>query len=108
MRVLPIRLRLTVSYALVLAAIVAAVGAFVVVRLRAGLTGELDRQLRSAAAQLAIGFREDGPPGIPDVATSVLSGRDASARLIAPDGRVLAGYGGPLATPAARCGPSTA
>jgi hypothetical protein len=94
---LPIRLRLTAWYALVLAVVVAGVGAFVVVRLRAGLTGELDRELRAASAQLAIGFREDGPPGIADVATSVLSGPGAAARLIAPGGRMVAAYGGPVA-----------
>jgi two-component system OmpR family sensor kinase len=100
----PIRARLTAWYVLVLAVVVAAVGAFVVVRLRAGMTGELDRELRAAAGQIAIGFREDGPPGIADVATSVLSGPGAAARLIAPDGRVAAAYGGPVAalTPAER------
>jgi two-component system, OmpR family, sensor kinase len=94
---LPIRLRLTAWYALVLAAIVAAVGAFVVVRLNEGLESEVDHTLRAAAVQIGIGFHEDGPPGIADVANSVLSGPRSAAQLIAPGGRVLAAYGDPAA-----------
>ena len=95
--ILPIRLRLTAWYALVLAVILAAVGAFVVVRLDEGLEGELDSTLRGAAAQIAIGFHEDGASGIADVAPSVLPGQRPAAQLLSPDGRVLTAWGDPVA-----------
>jgi hypothetical protein len=59
----PIRLRLTAWYVLVLAAVLAALGAFVVTRLRSDPTSEVDRSLRSAADQIALGYRAGGGPG---------------------------------------------
>jgi hypothetical protein len=59
---MPIRLRLTAWYALLLAVIVAAVGAFVAVRLRSDLTDSIDSRLRPAVHQIATGYRIEGGP----------------------------------------------
>jgi heavy metal sensor kinase len=95
---MPIRLRLTAWYALLLAIIVAAVGAFVVVRLRSDLTKSIDSRLRPAAHQIATGYRNEGGPEFHDVAATVLSGERAAAQVIAPDGAVLLRHGDPVAS----------
>jgi hypothetical protein len=58
---LPIRARLTAWYVALLALVIAALGAFVVIRLRADLTADFDRSLRSAAAQLRAAYEREGP-----------------------------------------------
>ena len=68
----PIRVRLTVLYVLVLAAIIAALTAFVVARLRSDLTSELDRGLRDAAGQIGPAYRAEGPPEFRDTTQTVL------------------------------------
>ena len=70
----PIRVRLTLWYVLVLAAVLTALGAFVVTRLRADLTAEADRTLTSAAAQMSEGYREEGIPELRDLIRSLLPG----------------------------------
>jgi heavy metal sensor kinase len=90
---LPIRARLTAAYALLLAAVVAGVGAFVVVRLRADLIAGVDEALVPAARQIALGYAEEGAPEFRDTASTVLSGPRRAAQLLAPDGRVLVRYG---------------
>jgi heavy metal sensor kinase len=95
----PIRLRLTAWYVLVLAAVLAALSAFVVTRLRSDLTSEVDRSLRSAAVQIALGYRAEGPQELRDVARSVLPGpRDhgSGAQLLDPAGRVVLSLGDPV------------
>ena len=99
MRRAPIRLRLTAWYVLVLAAVLAALSAFVVTRLRSDLTSEVDRSLRSAAVQIALGYRAEGPQELRDVARSVLPGpRDhgSGAQLLDPAGRVVLSLGDPV------------
>jgi heavy metal sensor kinase len=90
---LPIRLRMTAWYVALLALIIAAVGAFVVLRLRADLLGATDDRLRSAVTQIAIGYHAEGPPEARDVAGTVLSGDAALAQVLTPDGRVVVGFG---------------
>lgn len=58
---MPSRVRLTAWYALVLAVVLTTLGVFVVTRLRAEQTENVDRSLGSATAQLATGYREEGP-----------------------------------------------
>ncbi len=70
----PIRVRLTLWYVLVLAAVLTALGAFVVTRLRADLTAEADRTLTSAAAQMSQGYREEGISELRDLIRSLLPG----------------------------------
>jgi hypothetical protein len=95
---MPIRLRLTVWYALLLALIVAAVGAFVVVRLRSDLTDSIDRRLRPAAHQIASGYRSEGGQEFHDVAATVLSGERAAAQVVDPAGTVLLTHGDTVAS----------
>lgn len=69
---LPIRVRLTAWYVLVLTVVIVALGAFVVIRLRDSLTSEQDRSLRLAATQIADGYRTEGAKNFVDVARTVL------------------------------------
>ncbi len=93
---LPLRLRVTIWNVALLAVIVAALGAFVVVRLRADLTGAVDSALRPAAAQIAADVRTDGPAEFADSARTVLKGERAAGQLVAPDGSVRARVGDPV------------
>lgn len=96
MRRAPIQLRLTAWYVLVIAAVLAALIAFVVTRLRSDLTSELDRSLRSAAGQISLGYRAEGPAEFRDTVRTVLPGtrsERSGAQLLAPSGRVLLAQG---------------
>ncbi len=94
---LPIRLRMTVWYVCLLAVIIAAVGAFLVVRLKADLVGAIDTNLRPAAAQIATDYRADGAPEFPGSAGTVLKGERAAAQLLEPGGRIVSTFGDPVA-----------
>jgi heavy metal sensor kinase len=90
---LPLRLRMTAWYVALLAVIIAALGAFVVVRLRADLTGAIDNGLRPAAAQIRDDVRVDGVPEFRDSVRSVLKGERAAGQLVTPDGTIRATFG---------------
>jgi heavy metal sensor kinase len=95
----PIRLRLTVWYVLVLAAVMIALGAFVVTRLESDLTNELDRNLRSAAVQTGRGYKAEGEKDFRDVASTVLPGPRAhgsGAQILQPSGTVVFSDGDPV------------
>ena len=99
MRRTPIRTRLTAWYALVLAAVLLGLGAFVVTRLGADLTAELDRSLRASADQIALGYHAEGPAEFRDVTRTVLpvpGERGAGAQVLARGGRVVLAEGDPL------------
>jgi two-component system, OmpR family, sensor kinase len=88
---LPIRLRLTAWYVVLLALIVAALGAFLVVRLRADRITDVDRSLRSSAVQIAAGYEQEGPAEFQDTSGTVLRAvpeGDPGSQLIDRDGRV--------------------
>jgi hypothetical protein len=87
---------MTAWYAALLALIIAAVGAFLVVRLRADLTRAIDRTLHPAADQIAVGYRAEGAPEFQDTARTVLAGERVAAQALSPDGRVLVSYGDPV------------
>ena len=70
----PIRIRLTVLYVLVLAAIIAALTAFVITRLRADLIASVDANLHTAAAQIALAYHNEGRLEFIDTAQTVLPG----------------------------------
>jgi two-component system, OmpR family, sensor kinase len=96
----PIRVRLTLLYVLVLAAIIAGLIAFVATRLRADLTAELDGTLRDAAAQIAHSYRAEGPSEFHDTSRTVLpSARDepAGAQVLDPSEHVVLSEGAPPA-----------
>jgi heavy metal sensor kinase len=95
---LPIRLRIALASSVLLVLILGALGAFVVVRLRADLVAGVDRELRPAAAQIALDYAKEGVPEFRDSAGTVLKGERATAQLLAPDGRVVASFGDPVAT----------
>jgi heavy metal sensor kinase len=86
---LPIRVRVTAWYVSLLALVIAALGAFVVVRLRADMTADFDRSLRSAATQI----RADGDGSLRNTAVIKVLPADSGAQLIAADGRVVSAYG---------------
>ncbi|MFN2617858.1 MAG: sensor histidine kinase [Thermoleophilaceae bacterium] len=93
---LPIRLRLTAWYVGLLALVIAGLGAFVVLRLRADRIADVDRSLRSSAAQIAHDYRLEGRPEFFDVSATILRAvpeGKSGAQLIAPGGRVSARYG---------------
>jgi heavy metal sensor kinase len=58
---LPIRLRLAAWLVLVLAVVLVVLSTFVVSRLRADLTAEVDRSLAVTAGKIAEGYRAEGP-----------------------------------------------
>jgi two-component system OmpR family sensor kinase len=93
---LPIRVRMTAWYIALLAVIIAAVAAFLVLRLRADLVAAMDHRLRPAVAQLALGYHAEGPPEARDLAGSVLTGEGAAAQVLTPAGRVVTSYGDPV------------
>jgi signal transduction histidine kinase len=87
----PIRARLTAWYVLALALVLVALGAFVVTRLRSDLTSELDRGLRSAAGQIALGYGLEGPQEFRDVTPTVLPGprgHGSGAQIVQRSGHV--------------------
>jgi heavy metal sensor kinase len=94
---LPIRVRMTAWYVALLAAVIAAVGAFLVVRLRADLTDAIDRGLVPATGQIAAGYHAEGAPELADTARTALSGERAAAQALDPAGRVLVTYGDRIA-----------
>ncbi|MGH2950038.1 MAG: hypothetical protein ACRDPC_27875, partial [Solirubrobacteraceae bacterium] len=90
---LPIRVRLTVWYALLLAAIVVALGAFLVLQLRADLQAAIDRDVREASVHIADGYADEGAEEVRDLSLQLLPGSGAVAQVVDPGGRVLVGYG---------------
>jgi heavy metal sensor kinase len=90
---MPIRLRMTLWYALLLTLVVAAVGVFVVVRLRSDLVASIDRNLAPAAQQIATGYQQEGGPEFRDSSASLLAGERAASQVLSGDGRVLMSWG---------------
>ena len=98
MRRLPIRLRLTAAFALAMAAVLAATGFFLFVRLGSALDDTIDSGLRSRSAEVSALVHGGGD------LRSVSSSEDSFAQLIRPDGSVAEStpHAGtlPLLTPA--------
>jgi heavy metal sensor kinase len=89
---------MTVWYVVLLTAVIVAVGAFVIVRLRADLTDATDRSLHPAVSQMASGYAKEGRTDFVDVARTVLGGERAAAQVLTGDGRVVAAFGDPVAS----------
>ncbi len=100
---LPIRVRLTIWYATLLAVILAAAGTFVVLSLRTDLTRTLDRTLQTSAHEIAADYKPTAGSSeseFRDVTDVSLAGlpRDASAaQLVAADGTIQVSAGNTLA-----------
>ena len=89
----PIRVRMTAWYVVLLAAIIAAVGAFVVIRLRADLTSATDRSLRSTVPQIAAGYSVEGLLEFRDKSNSLLAGERNAAQIVSAAGMVVSSSG---------------
>lgn len=97
---LPIRARLTIWYVALLAVILAGIGTFVVVRLRADLIGGVDQGLDARAAQISLGFQSGGEGEFQDVSDASLAGlhqSESAAQILGADGVVLESTGDPIA-----------
>jgi heavy metal sensor kinase len=90
---LPIRVRLTAFYAVLLSAIVIGLGAFLVLELRADLQTRIDGDLQAASARIAEGYSEDGNGEFLDVAEAVLPRTGSAAQVRDAAGRLLLSYG---------------
>jgi heavy metal sensor kinase len=90
---LPIRVRLTVWYAVLLAAIIVGLGVFLVLHLRSDLRATVDRDLRANAPQIAHGYALEGPADFRDVSRTVLPFGSSAAQVLDADGRVIETYG---------------
>ena len=93
----PIRARITAWYVILLGVVLAAVSAFVVVRLRSDLIDADDRTLSAAIDQIASGYHDEGLPEFRDVSQSVLFGERPTSQILAADGHVVASFGDPVA-----------
>jgi two-component system, OmpR family, sensor kinase len=94
---LPIRARLTVWYAALLAVIIVALGAFLVLRLSSDLQAAVDRNVRSAAARIAAGYGRGGTEEFLEVSAQALPSGGSAAQVQDADGRVLLVYGDAVA-----------
>jgi len=86
---IPIRLRVTMAFAAVMALALIAVGLFLYLRLDAQLTESLDTALRSRATEVTALTRQSGG-GLSDAAANALVEQDESfAEIVSANGRVL-------------------
>ncbi|MHB8692333.1 MAG: sensor histidine kinase [Solirubrobacteraceae bacterium] len=92
----PIRVRMAAWYLALLAVVMGAVGAFVIVRLRADLTSATDRSLRPALAQITAGYQIEGLTEFRDKSLSVLAGERAAAQILSRSGAVVSYVGDPV------------
>ena len=89
---LPIRVRLTAWYAALLAAILVAIGAFLVLRLRTDLAHRLDRDVVRSTRPIADAYATDGPIGFFQVARAVLPRGSGVAQVLDRSGAVLVSF----------------
>jgi heavy metal sensor kinase len=93
---LPIKIRLTAWYVGLLALVLAALGAFVVVRLRSDLTADIDHSLSAGGLQIKRAYERGGRAEFYDVSETVLRAvpqADSGSQLLRPDGRIALAYG---------------
>jgi heavy metal sensor kinase len=93
---LPIRWRLTVWYTAVLAAIVAVLAGFLLLRLRSDLVAGVDESLDLVVAELQLGLQAGAPAELRADSPALLGvvGGGFAAQVLAPDGTVLDTIGG--------------
>jgi two-component system OmpR family sensor kinase len=85
---LPIRLRLTITFAAGLAAVVAGLGVFVYVRAAADLLTTVDAGL-SSRAELLVGDLQHRGPALIDVEPSLIDSGEVFAQIATPAGQIL-------------------
>jgi heavy metal sensor kinase len=88
----PIRVRLTVWYAALLALIIAALGLYLVLQLRSDLDARIDREVEASLPQIANEYATEGARDFREESGALLPPRSAT-QILAPDGRVLLSYG---------------
>ncbi len=93
---LPIRIRLTAWYAVLLAAILGGLSTFLVLQLRADLEHTVEREVQAGSEQIARGYVKEGAEDFRDVSSTVLPHGSSAAQVVAPGGRVLMSYGEPV------------
>ena len=96
---LPIRVRLTAWYALLLAAIIVGLGAFLVFQLRSDLEQTVNRELRANSLQISQGYAYEGPEDFQDVSGTVLPQGTSAAQILDPSGHVVLEHGEPVSGP---------
>jgi heavy metal sensor kinase len=90
----PIRARLTAWYAALLTAIIAGLGVFLVVQLRADLRATIDGEVRASSVQIARAYELEGAGDFRDASRQVLSRlSDSAAQIVDPGGRILHHHG---------------
>lgn len=97
---LPIRTRLTIWYVALLAAILAALGVFLLVRLEADLVAGVDRSLSVRAAQITLAFQGSEGGGFQDVSDAALAGlpqAESASQILSADGIVMQSSGDAIA-----------
>lgn len=94
---LPIRARMALWYAALLAAVLVALALFVVLRLRADLTADSDGRLTDAGAELARAYRVEGASEFHDTSGSILPHGDALAQVLDSNGQLVTIHGGEAA-----------
>jgi heavy metal sensor kinase len=97
---LPIRTRLTIWYVALLTAILAALGVFLLVRLRADLIAGVDRSLGTRAAQISLGFHGSGEGEFQDVSGNALAGlpqAESASQILSANGIVTESSGDAIA-----------
>lgn len=85
---LPLRVRLTLVFAVCTAVTLVAVGVFVYVRTAADLLDTVDSGLRSRAAILVVDARQNGPTNV-NVGTGLIEADEAFAQVVDPSGAVV-------------------
>jgi two-component system, OmpR family, sensor kinase len=85
---LPLRLRLTLVFAVGAAVTLTAVGVFVYVRTASDLLETVDAGLRSRAAILSVDASKDGPSNV-NVGTGLIEPDEAFAQVVDPSGTVV-------------------
>ena len=93
LRRLPLRLRLTLAFAGVMALVLAATGAFVYLRMKAELDSTVDQGLRTRATDLAAEVRQT-PEGLSEPGgRALIEGGERIAQVLEPDGAVAGARG---------------
>lgn len=85
----PIRLRLTLAFTLVMAVVLSAIGVAVYLRFESNLDATVDQSLRSREADLAAFVERSGPTLPARGRRGIVDSDESFAQVLAPDGRVL-------------------
>src|SRR5438270_218837 len=94
---LPIRVRLTVAYAVFLVLTLVALGAFLVLALRSDLHSRIDREARISLSAITQSYTDEGVAGFRETSGVTLRRSGSLAQVLDPSGHVIASYGGDIA-----------